>query len=892
MKLFVTWFTAVLLFLVTAGNASAQCGEGQAYCWPNNSSVKQGEKIGVELYYNSDYPWPDATFYIGLTSDQGRTWAMLLKVNPLDKSIYDNWMSYDDYDDWGYTYLDGYYYNFVVPSTVPPGNYLIALLEAPNNKGDCAIATSYGNDLTVVRGCNKPVLKTPVSDVVECSGSAAMIKVDGPYEKGNIWYDWYKDGSKINTSFEPYYTFPDIKPSDAGSYYAIINDICNLTTTTNTFKVVVNQPGIITTQPAGKTVCQGNAYSMKVVASGTPLTYQWYKNGVAIPGKVTDTYSIASASAVDEGVYTVVVMGGCGDPDTSDKATIAVPSKPLFTTPLQGGFFCPGTTATISPDVTGTILAYQWYRGDDPIPGAHSRNLTISGISTKDNGIYWVQVSVPGSELSGCPAITNSARVYVGAYEAPVVKKQPTSLDACAGSDQRLVVEADGTDLTYQWFLNGTAIPNSNNYSLALNNVTAAQAGDYTVQVTGACGFFASSNVASVHVYSSPSITAPPQSTSVRVGETITLSIEASNAQNVIWMHNEKEISRGTATTLTITNAQPTDAGYYRALVENACGGATSRSALVGVIDPASLIPTIGIASSGLDAGQVPFGYSADRTFTALVVNAGNVDITVTGYSFGGSNAADFAVQSSGTPYVLTPGQTHEVVIRFTPSAVGSSNAMLTVASSATAGNNTVPIVGSGVVLYTADKTIDFGVVDKLQSTIRCVTIVNPSAMPIVIDAITISGANSSEFTVTTPLPMTIDAGQTKEFCVEFTPLSEGVRSVQLTIMSSTGGNSNVTANGTCEISAGVVEDGSSNGMSIYPNPTSGNVTLSLGNHAAKSVMVFDIQGTLIRTLEASQQTIVWDLRDSAGMPVASGSYNVLVTTHNGSFHIPLQVTR
>ena len=855
------------------------------------NTVKQGEKLACTLYYYSNYEWPDATFYVGLTSDNGNTWEYLEELDPLDAGNYDNYYYSYDYDVYGFSYSYGYYYYLNVPASVKPGKYLAAFIEVPNNTGDCSYTSAYGTECTVERGCFNPSVSS-IADINACAGSAVSINLTATIDPGYILYEWYKDGKPLTITKQPVYTFDPIGTADAGSYYVIVSDLCGKSIQSNTFKVTVNTPGVITQEPVGKTVCEGTSYKISLTATGSPLTYQWFKDGVPMPSVTGNSYTIPSATSADQGEYQVIVTGGCGDPDTSNKIVIAVPAKPVFNTPLEGGSFCPGSNVVIAPDVTGTILAYQWYKGDDPIIGATSRNLRIDAISTKNNGIYWVNVSVPGSELSGCPAFTKSNRVFVGAYEAPAILAQPVGFDACVGSDQRLSVQADGTGLTYQWFQNGTAVPNSNNYTLELDNVSAAQVGDYSVQITGACGLLSTSTVAHVAVYTSPSITTNPANTLVKVGETITLSVDVSGAQTIVWMKNEQEISRGTSNTLTINNAQLSDAGYYRAVATNVCGGVTSRLAMVGVTDPASLIPTIGIASTGLDVGDVPFGYSGQSTFTAVIVNPGNVDITVNGYSFSGANASEFTVLNGGTPYTLAPGATHDVTISYTPAAIAQSAAMLDVNSTATAGNSSVPVTGAGVLLYSTDKTLEFGIVDKAQATIKCFNISNTSSKVVTIDAITINGTYASEFRVTTTLPLVIDAGTTKEVCVEFTPLTVGVRTVQLAITSSSGGNSGVTANGTCEQAASVIEDGSVAGMKVYPNPASGNVTINTGAFVPTSVSIFDGQGALVRVIKPTQTIFTWDLNSTVGAPVASGTYNVVVANEAGSYRMMLQVAR
>lgn len=69
-----------------------------------------------------------------------------------------------------------------------------------------------------------------------------------------------------------------------------------------------------TTQPANTYVQTGQqgTFSVSILATGTP-TYQWYKNGTAISGATSASYTTAATSAADSGAsYTVNVSNSLG----------------------------------------------------------------------------------------------------------------------------------------------------------------------------------------------------------------------------------------------------------------------------------------------------------------------------------------------------------------------------------------------------------------------------------------------------------------------------------------------------------------------------------------------------------------------------------------------------
>ena len=93
----------------------------------------------------------------------------------------------------------------------------------------------------------------------------------------------------------------------------------------------------IRTQPASKTVTAGQTASFGVAATGTaPLSYQWNKNGTAISGATTSSYTTPTTTSSDNGaLFTVMVSNRAGSV-TSNAATLTLTSMG------------PGTTATIN----------------------------------------------------------------------------------------------------------------------------------------------------------------------------------------------------------------------------------------------------------------------------------------------------------------------------------------------------------------------------------------------------------------------------------------------------------------------------------------------------------------------------------------------------------------
>src|SRR2546430_12922115 len=81
----------------------------------------------------------------------------------------------------------------------------------------------------------------------------------------------------------------------------------------------------ITSQPASQTVTTGQSASFSVTATGTaPLAYQWKKNGTAIGGATSSSYTTPATANADSGAqFTVLVSNSVGTV-TSSAAMLTV----------------------------------------------------------------------------------------------------------------------------------------------------------------------------------------------------------------------------------------------------------------------------------------------------------------------------------------------------------------------------------------------------------------------------------------------------------------------------------------------------------------------------------------------------------------------------------------
>src|SRR5207249_8849480 len=116
-------------------------------------------------------------------------------------------------------------------------------------------------------------------------------------------------------------------------------------------------------------------------ATGTDLTYQWFKDSTPLPGATSNAFSITNVTATNAGIYNVVVSGACGNPITNG-ALLTINENMLIASAPSNQTNCPGTTANFGVNAAGTALTYQWFKDSALIAGATSSALSITNVST------------------------------------------------------------------------------------------------------------------------------------------------------------------------------------------------------------------------------------------------------------------------------------------------------------------------------------------------------------------------------------------------------------------------------------------------------------------------------------------------------------------------------
>lgn len=456
--------------------------------------------------------------------------------------------------------------NEVIPSTSLSvvGTYYIRVSES------ATVSQTQMYVITLDATCAGPGITTQPQSASVCSGESVSFSVVA--SGTGLTYQWRRNGVNIPGATGQSYTDLDVQPADAGNYDCIVSNSCG-STTSDTAVLTVTESVNFVTHPQSQSVCAGTGVGFSVsVTGGAPVTYQWQRNGVNIPGAIGPTYNVLSASQSNAGTYRCVVTNPCGT-FNSNNAVLTVTDEAYIVTQPTSQSACLGGSATFTVVADGTNPSYQWRFNGSNIPGATSASYTDNNVQPGDAGNYDVVVS------NSCGTET-SITVTLTIVSAPGISQHPVNQAVCEGTGVSFSVTATGTGLSYQWQKDGNNIGGATSSTYTIVSTTAGDAGSYRCVVSNACGSV-NSNAATLTIHSTPSISQHPQSQQVCEGSPVSFSVTAggSPAPTYQWRRNTVNIGGATSATYNIPAATPGDAGNYDCVVTNACGSVVSNTA-------------------------------------------------------------------------------------------------------------------------------------------------------------------------------------------------------------------------------------------------------------------------------------------------------------------------
>jgi hypothetical protein len=243
-------------------------------------------------------------------------------VDPVTKTVEGTIMSYCHLCNGGLTNVNLFFHDRILDEYIHP--YLAT--------NPCALSPE-----------NIEIASQPLSQVV-CTGDVVTLSVTASATVP-LTYQWRMNGIDILGATAATLTIAPFSVNDEGIYDVVVIGECS-SLDSNLALLQINdcicESILIVGQPASQIICEGDGVIFtSTVNTNVPVTYQWRKNNVNIPGATGGVYSIAAVDQTDAGSYDFIVTGPCTTAQ-SNLAQLTIDTSPACN---PNGDVCEGCLA-------------------------------------------------------------------------------------------------------------------------------------------------------------------------------------------------------------------------------------------------------------------------------------------------------------------------------------------------------------------------------------------------------------------------------------------------------------------------------------------------------------------------------------------------------------------
>lgn len=253
-----------------------------------------------------------------------------------------------------------------------------------------------------------------------------------------------------------------------------------------------NAAAAFTTQPLAKFQRTDQPLTLTAQAAGAPpLTYQWYKNNVAIKGRTERTLTINSPVLTDAGEYHVTVSTNGINPTPSSKVKVALvqasatPPKKVIAINKSASF------EAVAKGVTGQVFSYQWKLGSTNIsPSTQfinpiSKKLDMILMQPSNTAVYTCSVKLLGqSPDNSLPEVPTSFELLV--MQKPVIPAFNLNQGVVSGSYSfTLPQDSDPTLGITTWTVTGLPAGMTFNPATGLISGKPTTSGTFYIKIKG-----------------------------------------------------------------------------------------------------------------------------------------------------------------------------------------------------------------------------------------------------------------------------------------------------------------------------------------------------------------------------------------------------------------------
>jgi RHS repeat-associated protein len=381
---------------------------------------------------------------------------------------------------------------FITWSTA--GTYTVSAnyLCSSGNSGTIGISVTIVTSVT-------PTASLFVSQPSQCQGSTITFNASGT-NGGTPTYNFFIDGvSRQNSTLSSYST--SALAAGAHSGYVIMASSITCVTgtaTSSTQNFTINAPLSYTATVSGpQVICSGTpsgTFSVSTNPVYSPLTYQWYYNGIAVSPNGTGSTYLANSLTQGSTLYCKVTStySSCmiTQPVQSTTYTVNITSSvtPSLSVQVSPTSYCAGATINLSTSGSniGGSPNYQWLVNGTQFQSSTSSTASLGSSYTNTAGTY--NVTVNATNISGINCLTsssasaNSPPLTVYAILTPAVSLSLDNYSQCQGSP--IVFTAAGSNggsPTYNFFIDGASVQNTSANTYSTSSLSAGAHTSYVI---------------------------------------------------------------------------------------------------------------------------------------------------------------------------------------------------------------------------------------------------------------------------------------------------------------------------------------------------------------------------------------------------------------------------
>ena len=358
-------------------------------------------------------------------------------------------------------------------------------------------------------------------------------------------FTWIYQGDSI-----PSVIIPQLQTNQAGTYEIIAENFCASVVSASFDLIQIPVPLVPQITSSTQLICNSDTATISLASDADTSIFQWVFNGLELND------SSQTIQTTQPGNYYCIRNNQCGF-SISDTITIDALQSPSSETIIALGDLniCVGDSLQLN--ISNANNQVFWFR--DLVPYSQGD----SAISVSQSGLYTATLQNVCGETNS----SNSLQVDVQTF--PLVPQISSSKVLICNSDTASIsLVSDGDNSIFQWVRNGVELPES------AQSIQTTQPGIYYCIRNNQCGFSISDTI-TIDALQSPSSETIIASgdLNICVGDSLQLNISNANNQ-IFWFLDSMPYSQGDSA---ISVSQ---SGLYTAILQNACGDASSSNSI------------------------------------------------------------------------------------------------------------------------------------------------------------------------------------------------------------------------------------------------------------------------------------------------------------------------